>query len=251
MNGLDMSTPELVAFERRRVSGTIGVVVAVAGGLILGVHPLGSSALYDDGPRFAHHVDYFWVTIHFVGAILFLAMPAVFAAAGGTRAAPAAHVFGRMATSISIGGVALAVLHLAGTDTMTFLAYKDTLDSGIEGAEAGADVLLRLHAATLMAWVLTLFVALPAAAALAAATDRDWSWRLWLLVATAALATASVSVTLSERQLTTLSEMGLLRPAMVLFLLWFGLLSYRLHRSKPPTAVAERDNSAVSPDAVH
>ena len=241
MNGLEDADQGFVAIERRRATGTIGVIVAIAVGLILGVHPLGSSDLYDDGPRFTHHVGYFWVTIHFVGAILLLAVPAVIAASSATLVTPAAHALGRIATSVSIGGVTLAVLHLAGTDTMTFLAYEDTLDSGIEGAAAGADVLLRLHAATLMAFVLTLFVALPAAEALAVAMDRDWSWRFWLPAVTSVLATASVCVTLGARQWTTLSEMGLLRPAMVLFLLWFGLVSFRLHRSTGapvPIAVA-------------
>ena len=128
-----------------------------------------------------------------VGAILLLAVPAVIAASSDTLVTPAAHALGRIATSVSIGGVTLAVLHLAGTDTMTFLAYEDTLDSGIEGAAAGADVLLRLHAATLTVFVLTLFVALPVAEALAAAMDRDWSWRFWLPAVTSALATASAN----------------------------------------------------------
>ena len=46
----------------------------------------------------------------------------------------------------------------------------------------------------------------------------------------AALSLASVSVTLAERQWTTLSEMGLFRPAITVFLVWFGLISYRLRR---------------------
>jgi hypothetical protein len=227
----------LVAVERRRAMGTIGVVVAIAVGLILGVHPLGSSDLYDDGPQFTHHVGYFWVAIHFIGGVLLLAVPAVIAASNDSLVNPLAHAFGRIATSISIGGVALALLHLAGTDTMTFLAYEDTLNSGIDGAAAGADVLLRLHAATLTAFVLTLFVALPAAEAFAAATDGDWSWRFWMPAATAVLATSAVCVTLGARQWTTLSEMGLLRPSMVLFLVWFGLVSHALRRtSEAPTS---------------
>jgi hypothetical protein len=230
MGSLEAGTPEQLVDDRRRVTGTTGVVVAVAVGVLLGGHPLGSTDLYNDGPRFTHHVGYFWVTIHFLGALLLLAVPAVVSAASDAMLRPAAQVFGRIATSVSIGGVALAVLHLAGTDTTTFLTYENTLNSGIEGATAGADVLLRVHAATLTAFVLTLFVALPAAFAVATALERDWTWRFWLPVATSVVATASLCVTLAERQWTTTSEMGLLRPAMVLFLVWFGLVSYRLRR---------------------
>jgi hypothetical protein len=218
------------ATERRRVIGTVGLVVAVAIALVLGIHPLGSSKLYDDGVRFTHHVGPFWVVIHYVGAILFLAVPTVIGAWSDTVVTPAGQVFARMATTISVGGVALAVLHLVGTDTLTFLAYKDTLASGLDGAVAGADVLLRLHAATLMAFVITLFVGVPAAASVAVAMDRDTSWRFWLPVAITVCSVASVVVTLLEAQWTALSEMGLFRPAVTLFLIWFGLISYRLRR---------------------
>ena len=94
MNGLEDADQGFVAVERRRATGTIGVIVAIAVGLILGMHPLGSSDLYDDGPRFTHHVGYFWVTIHFVGAILLLAVPAVIAASSATLVTPAAHALG-------------------------------------------------------------------------------------------------------------------------------------------------------------
>ena len=234
------------AMRRRQVVGTLGVVVAIAVGLILGVHPLGSTELYDDGAQFTEHVGPFWVVIHFVGGILLLAVPTVIGAWSETLATPGGRVFGQVATTTAIGGVALGVLHLAGTDTMTFLAYEDTLASGLEGAVAGADVLLRLHAATLMAFVVTLFVAVPAAAALAASMDRDWTWRFWLPAAITALSVTSVSVTLVESQWTSLSEMGLFRPAVTLFLIWFGLVSFRLRR---PLQFDVTDGGSV-PDVV-
>ena len=248
MNGVGDSDHQ--ATQRRRLIGTMGVVVAVAIGLILGVHPLGSTELYDDGVRFVDHVGAFWVVIHFVGAILFLAIPTVIGAWSETLATPAGRVFARVAASTSTVGVALGVLHLAGTDTMTFLAYEDTLSRGLEGAVAGADVLLRLHAATLVAMVITLFVGLPAAAAVAVAMDRDWSWRFWLPVAITALAVTSVVVTLLEAQWTSLSEMGLFRPAVTLFLIWFGLVSYRLRRAVTPDqrqSTDEDTSRAASP----
>jgi hypothetical protein len=217
--------------ERQRVVGTLGVVVAIAIAVILGVHPWGTTELYDDGARFVDHVGAFWVVIHVLGAFLLLAIPVVVGAWGETIGAPAGQVFGKLAATVAVGAAALGVLHLAGTDTMTFLAYEDTLARGVEGAVAGADVLLRIHAATLTAFMMTMFVALPTAGAMAAAFDRDWSWRFWLPGVTALLGAASVTVTLFEKQWTTLSEMGLLRPSITLFLVWFGLISYGLRRA--------------------
>jgi hypothetical protein len=104
------------------------------------------------------------------------------------------------------------------------------LADGAGGAAAGADVLLRLHAATLTAFVMAMFVAVPAAAAIATAFDRDWGRRFWLPVAIGALSATAVSVTLLEGQWTTLSEMGLFRPAAAAFLVWFGLVAHDLRR---------------------
>jgi hypothetical protein len=218
------------ATDRQRLAGTLGVVIAVSVAGILGLHPFGSTELYDDGSEFVGHVGWFWVTIHIVGAMLFLGIPTVVRAWADTLDTAAGQVFGSVAASISTAAVALAVLHFVGTDTTSFLAFKDTLASGQVGAAVGADVLLRIHAATLMALVITLFVALPVAAALATVLDGDHSWRFWLPMAIAALSVASVTVTLTERQWTTLSEMGMLRPAITLFVIWFGLIGYGLRR---------------------
>jgi hypothetical protein len=166
--------------QRQRVTGTLGVVVTLAVAVILGVHPFGSTGLYDDGPRFVDHVGPLWIVVHLAGAILLLAVPVVIAGWAETLGAAAGHVFGRLTATVSVVAAALAVLHLVGTDTMT------------------------------------------------------------LPVAIATMSVASVAVTVVERQWTTLSEMGLLRPAITLFLVWFGLTSYRLrHRpaveSRSPT----------------
>ena len=97
MNGVHDSHD--AATQRRQLIGTMGVVVAVAIGLILGVHPLGSTELDDDGVRFVDHVGAFWVVIHFVGAILFLAIPTVIGAWSETLATPAGRAFARVATT--------------------------------------------------------------------------------------------------------------------------------------------------------
>jgi hypothetical protein len=236
---------EDAAMQRQHVTGTLGVAVTAAVAVILGVHPFGSTGLYDDGPRFVEHVGALWVVIHFAGAVLLLAIPVVVASWAETLGAAASQVFGRLTVTVSVVAVALAVLHLVGTDTMTFLAYENTLASGVDGAAIGADVLLRVHAATLMAWVMSMFVAVPIAAAVATAGDHDWSWRFWLPVAIATVSLASVSVTLLEGQWTTLSEMGLLRPAITLFLVWVALTAYRLRR--PATLAA----SPTAADRAH
>jgi hypothetical protein len=229
---------EAAVMQRQHVTGTLGVAVTVAVAVILGAHPFGSTGLYDDGVRFVEHVGALWVVIHFAGAILLLAVPVVIAGWAETLGSAVSKVFGRLTVTVSIVAAGLAVLHLVGTDTMTFVAYEDTLTSGVDGAAIGADVLLRVHAATLMAWVMSMFVAMPIAAAVATAGEQDWSWRFWLPVVIAAVSLVALSVTLVERQWTTLSEMGLLRPAITLFLVWFGLIAYRLRR--PRTWATER-----------
>ena len=47
-----------------------------------------------------------------------------------TLVAATSQVFGGLTVTVSVVAVALAVLHLVGTDTMTFLAYEDTLAAG-------------------------------------------------------------------------------------------------------------------------
>ena len=181
------------AMQRRHVTGTLGIVVTLAVALILGVHPFGSTGLYDDGPRFVEHVGVLWVVIHVVGAVLLLAIPVV-AGWAETLRTPASQVFGRLTVTVSVVAVALAVLHLVGTDTMTFLAYEDTLASGVDGAEVSGCP-PSCPRRQLMGWVMTMFVAVPLGAAVATASDHDWTWRFWLPLATAAVAVASVSVT--------------------------------------------------------
>ena len=228
--------------DRQRVVGTLGLVVAISIAVVLGVHPLGSTELYDDGVRFTDHVGPFWVSIHFVGGLLLLAIPVIIGAWADTFTAAAPHVFGRLAATVSVGAAALGVLHLAGTDTVTFLTYQDTLARGVDGAAAGADVLLRIHAATLSAFVMSMFVALPGAAALACVSGRDRTWRFWLPLAITVLSVASLIVTLAAGQWTSLSEMGLFRPAVTLFVIWLGLISYELRRA----AATQPDSSPSS-----
>jgi hypothetical protein len=127
------------ARQRQHVIGTFGVVIAVSVAVILGVHPWGSTDLYDDGAEFVDHVGPFWLVIHFVGTVLFFGMPTLIGAWADTLRTPAGQVFGKLAASTSVGSVALGVLHLVGTDTTSFLTSEDTLASGQEGAPSPTD----------------------------------------------------------------------------------------------------------------
>ena len=221
------------------VAGTLGIVIAVLLAAILGIHPPGNTRLYDDGVAFVEHIGPFWIVIHLLGSLVLVGVPAVVWAWGETLHTPAGRVYGRLAGQASIVGVAIGVLHVAGTDTMAFLAYADTLRAaGDEGAaDIGADVLLRMHAATLVAWVVGFFVAVPLALALASGFEGMRGWRFWIPVADAALAASAIVVTLFAGQWTTLSEMFLLRPAITLFVVWLGLTGIVMRRSATTGAV--------------
>ncbi len=215
----------------RRVAGTVGISVAVGLAVILGIHPPGDTALYDDPIEFVDHVGTYWISLHLVAAILFLGVPTVVGAWGGTLESPAARVFGRMAGTVSVIGVAIGALHLVGTDAITFEFFADTLDSGAPAAVTVADGLLRLHAATLTTLIVTLFLGVPLCIAIASWCDGRRDWHVWVPGAAVVLSTASLAVTLTERQYTTLSEMVLFRPAATLVVIWLFFIGRELRAS--------------------
>jgi hypothetical protein len=216
------------ASAERRVAGTVGVALAVGLAVILGIHPPSDTALYDDGVEYVEHVSGYWVTIHLVAALLLVAVPAVVVAWGGTLRKPAARVFGRLTGWVAVMGVSIGVIHLVGTDTVTFEFFGDTLESGAPGAETVADGFVRLHAATLTSWIVVFWLGLPLSATVASWLDGRRTWHVWVPGAAVALSAASLAVTMAERQYTTLSEMGLFRPAAVLLLVWLFLIGREL-----------------------
>ena len=227
-----------VRHEERELAGKVGLISAVMVALILGVHPPGSTELYSDGRDLVEHVGLFWLVIHLVAALVLLVLPVVMRYAADTRVSPGGVLFGRLAAQLAAAGVALGVLHLVGTDAVALVAYQDTLDQASDEPAAliGADVLLRLHAATLAAWIVAFFISLPLATAISVWFDGERGWRVWLPALAVGCHVAALLVTLAERQWTTLSEMGLFRPGAVLFVVWFGLLSRDLREG----ATAER-----------
>ncbi len=132
------------------------------------------------------------------------------------------------AGTVSVMGVAVGVVHLVGTDTVTFEFFADTLESGAPAADTVADGFLRLHAATLMSWMAVFWLGVPLCAAIASWLDGRRDWHLWIPAAAVVLVVASMAVTFSERQFTTLSEMGLFRPAATLFIIWLFLIGREL-----------------------
>ena len=224
------------ATAERRVAGTIGMVVAVVLAVILGIHPPGDTSLYDDGIEFTDHVTGYWIAIHLLAAVAFLAIPVVVLAWGSSFDTPVGRVLGRLTGTVAVLGTGVGVIHLAATDTITFQFFTDTLESGATGAETVADGFLRLHAATLTAWIICFWLGIPLFAAITSWFGGRRDWQLWLPVVMVVLLLASLGVSLAERQYTTLSEMGLFRPAATLFIVWLFLIGRRLRRSSPIVA---------------
>lgn len=227
---MSIGVEQRIDSETVRITGTIGLVSAVAVAVILGVHPPGSTELYDDGVESVGKASLFWITIHVTAALVTLAFPLVVSAWGSGLDTARARVFGGFAGMVAIVGTALGVVHLVGTDTIAFAFYQDTLDSGVEGAATGADVLLRLHAATLTSWIVGFWIAVPVLAAVAAWIDRRRDWQLYLPAVGAVLAVASVVVAIGERQYTFASDMLLFRTSVTLFIVWIGLIGYTMRR---------------------
>jgi hypothetical protein len=219
--------------EAIRFAGNIGFWALVLLIPLLAIHPPGTTELYDDGSHFLEHVDGLWVAIHFLAGLASLAVLPAIREWGRNLAGPRAETLGEWALYVAIVGAAVGMIHLLGTDTTAFVAFADTFEAG-GGSEAvgvGADLLLRLHAATLVTWVVSSFLALPAVLGWAAYSDgRFPGWYPWLVWVAALLAAASVIVTLAESQFTTLSEMGLFRPAATLYLVWLLITTWWMRR---------------------
>lgn len=228
MGGAEATAHHVV--RQRHIAGSMGMGMAVLLAVILGAHPAGTTELYADGVRFVEHVTPFWVVIHLLAGIVLLGLPLVVGAWARLARSPGAALLADLAAKLSVVGVAVGVLHLVGTDTVTFLAFQQTLAANGESAAVGADVLLRLHAATLTVWAIGLFVAVPSAAAVASWLDGERTWRFLLPAVIAVLAVAAVTVAMIERQWTTLSEMVLFRSSTTLFLVWLFVVGWNLRR---------------------
>lgn len=216
--------------------GQIGMVGVVGLALVLIIHPFGRTELYDDGFEFLDHVNWFWMLIHVIGALLFLSWPPVLDAWARGLEDARARVVGRWAHMVSIAGVGVGTLHLVGFDTMTFWAFRDTYDAagGSEAGDIGADLLLRIHAASLSSWVLVFFLAVPLLGGVAMLLEGRYpTWVGVVGVVGGALQVPALAITLSERQWSTLSEQFIFRTGVTLFIVWMVAIAWSLRRGAP------------------
>lgn len=231
-----MTTRTAVDNETVRLAGTVGFYGAIAITILLVVHPFGTTDLYGTGSDFLGHVNAYWMIIHLLAAATLFTLPPVLGCWKDTmRSAPARFV-GGWAHMMSIAGVGVGTIHLVGTDTMTFWAFRDTYDAadGSEAAAIGADVLLRLHAATLSSWVLVFFLAVPLLGGVAALLDgQNPKWVGYLGVVGGLLQIPALIVTTAERQWTTLSEQFIFRTGATLFIVFWIAIGWGLKRGAP------------------
>ena len=224
------------AASESRFAGQIGFAGVIALAVLLIVHPFGTTELYEDGFRFLDHVTWFWVTIHLLGALAFMTwLPAIGAWARGLEEYRA-RVVGRWAYSLAIGGFAVGTIHLAAMDTLTFWFFRDTYEAagGSEAGEIAADLLLRLHGASLSAWITIFWFAVPLLGGIATLLDnRMPRWVGWVGVVGGGLQVPALALTLGERQWTTLSEQIVLRTGATLFLVWMLAITWSLRRGAP------------------
>lgn len=217
--------------RQHEVAGSVGIGMAILLAAIFVTHPPGSTELYADGVRFVEHVTPFWVVSHVLLGVILLGLPLVLGAWTKLARTAVGALFADFTAKLSIVGVTIGILHLVGTDTVTFYAFQQTLAANGEAAVLGADVLLRLHAATLVVWTLTLFSAVPLVASVSAWLDGDRRWRFWLPLTAGLLSVSAVIVTLVEQQWTTVSETILLRSGATLLLVWIFLVSWTLRHA--------------------
>lgn len=232
--------------EEIRLAGNIGFWSVLALAVLLGIHPFGTTDLYDDGQQFLEHVNAFWVTIHFLGALAFVSFIAPVATWARNLVDARSRLIGQWALYTGIVGTAIGLIHLVATDTTVFVAFADTFTagSGSEAVTVAADLLLRLHASTLVAWTLSYFIAFPALLGWAARADgRFPNWYPWVSWIGALLGVAALAVTMAQRQWTTLSEMGLFRPSVVLFILWVVVTTWWMRKG---SLIGVADGATVS-----
>lgn len=229
--------------------GNIGLVCAVGVAVILGIHPFGSTELYDDGAQYLEHVSAFWIVIHLAATPLLFGFPLVIWRWGSGLADATGRALGLLATIVAIAGVAVGALHLVATDTVTFFAFTDTFEAagGSEAVTVGADVLLRIHAATLVAWILSFWFLVPAviAGALAADGARP-AWMTGIAAISALCQLASLILFFQAAQHTTASETGVFRIGVTLLIGLIGVMAWELRRGAAIGQPASRSSAETT-----
>ncbi len=222
--------------ESARAVGNIAIGSAIGLTLVLGVHPFGTTDLYGDGAEFTEHPSGVWIAIHLAAAILMLAFPMVVGAWAASLTRPGARVWGRLAETTAILGTAVGVIHLVGTDTILIAFFADTVTAAGTDATVSADLVMRLHAATLTSWIIGFWIAVPLVAGTAAWIDGRRGWEVWLPAAMVVMLTICLGITLNEGQYTTLSDMVFFRIPGTLFIIWIALIGIDMRKRDAPTS---------------
>lgn len=220
----------------RRTVGTIGLVVT--GILVVGnaIHPFdGSTELYGDITAFAEKATGgVWVIDHLVLAVVLLAIPWVASVWRDSLQDARARLWGGFAVIAVLVGTVIGTVHLGGVDGAAMGSYGELLRDPASGemAVAAGEVLLRVHMATFMSWVLSFYAVAQLLLARATWLEGRHRWLGALLALGGLLAAASVVVTAVEGQLTTLSEPLLFRPSTVTITVWLVVASLDLRRDR-------------------
>lgn len=216
-------------------AGRAGFVSAVVVAAVLAVHPPATTETYSAGEPFLEHVGFFSVVLHLIATAGLLVWPATIAVWGKNLATVEARFAGRVATTTATAAVAIGAVHMIAIDTLAFEFFRPTYAAGggSEAAAIGLDLLVRIHAASLSAWVVVAFIGLPAALGWASLRDgRMPGWSTPLAFAGAALPVVALVITLNERQWTTMSEMVVFRTGATLLIVWVILTSWRMWRDE-------------------
>lgn len=207
--------------EQLRTVGTIGLV----GGALLVVanlvHPFGNTGLYSSGVEFVEHTGTFWIWLHFAIAATLLIGPLLAHAWYRSLTDSTAIVWGRLAFLTVLLGTTVGVVHLAGIDGSALPAWQEVLDSGAEGAELGADLLMRVHLTTFVSWTFLFFGFAQLFLAVTEFVRPEGNRLLGVLVALGGvLGLASAVVSGVGGQLTTATDTFMLRPSAALLTVW-------------------------------
>lgn len=213
-----------------RTVGTVGLWTTTL--LVLGnlLHPFdGSTALYADITAFAGKAEgALWIGVHLGVAVLMLVVPWLVQAWASASDVTRTRLVGRLAFATSLVGTAIGTIHLAGVDGAALGSFADLLDPADPVTATAGAVLLRLHLATFLSWVLAFWMATQALLGVAVILDGRRRWLGGLLLIGSALAAGSVIVTAVEGQLTTLSEPLLFRTSTLPFTVWLFAASMDL-----------------------
>jgi hypothetical protein len=219
----------------------IAALVATAWLLIGNVtHPIGTTEQYSDGVAFVEHAaSTYWVVNHVLIAMALLVAPWLAWVWAQHLQSARARVVAPFAVILTCIGVAFGVLHVGGIDGVSLAAWNRLLARGGEAAPIGADVLLHVHLATMIAWSITLWGGAQTALGVTELLEGRRRWLGVLLLVCGALGFAFVFTIALQGQLTALSEGLLFRPSTAGFTLWLVATAWGFARTSAASGSLE------------